>query len=407
VLEGCRTSRIAHLVYASSSSVYGANHTLPFSEDQRVDHPVSLYAATKKADELFAHSYSHLYALPTTGLRFFTVYGPWGRPDMAPMLFTKAILAGTPIRVFNEGRMRRDFTYVDDIVEAVARVLELPPAGGGDAPYAIYNIGNHDAVELTTFIATLERLLGRTAIREYAPMQPGTYPRVCGDRPACRAHGVGPAHVPRGRPLALCRVVSRQLRGPRGSGGASESMNAGIPCSGNRRRAIGANFVLDWLAVGDEAVVNLDKLTYAGNLGNLAAVAADTRHIFVRGDIGERAQVDALLAQHRPRAIVNFAAESHVDRSIHGPAAFIATNVVGTFRCSMRRATIGRHCPPRSGRRSASCTYRPTRCTDRSDPTTRRSRSPPHTRRTARTRHRRPRPIIWYVPTTTRTACRR
>jgi len=176
VLEGCRTSRIAHLVYASSSSVYGANHTLPFSEDQSVDHPVSLYAATKKADELFAHSYSHLYALPTTGLRFFTVYGPWGRPDMAPMLFTKAILAGTPIRVFNEGRMRRDFTYVDDIVEAVARVLELPPTGGGDAPYAIYNIGNHDAVELMTFIATLERLLGRPAIREYAPMQPGDVP---------------------------------------------------------------------------------------------------------------------------------------------------------------------------------------------------------------------------------------
>jgi UDP-glucuronate 4-epimerase len=161
---------------ASSSSVYGANHTLPFSEDQRVDHPVSLYAATKKADELFAHSYSHLYALPTTGLRFFTVYGPWGRPDMAPMLFTKAILAGVPIRVFNEGRMRRDFTYVDDIVEAVARVLELPPAGGDGAPYAVYNIGNHDAVELTTFIATLERLLGRPAIREYAPMQPGDVP---------------------------------------------------------------------------------------------------------------------------------------------------------------------------------------------------------------------------------------
>jgi UDP-glucuronate 4-epimerase len=175
VLEGCRNNGIAHLVYASSSSVYGANHTLPFSEDQRVDHPVSLYAATKKANELFAHSYSHLYALPTTGLRFFTVYGPWGRPDMAPMLFTKAILAGTPIRVFNEGRMRRDFTYVDDIVEALVRVLELPPAGGG-APYAIYNIGNHDAVELTAFIATLERLLGRSAIREYAPMQPGDVP---------------------------------------------------------------------------------------------------------------------------------------------------------------------------------------------------------------------------------------
>jgi len=177
VIEGCRHARIAHLVYASSSSVYGANHTLPFSEDQSVDHPVSLYAATKKANELIAHSYSHLYALPTTGLRFFTVYGPWGRPDMAPMLFAKAILAGTPIRVFNDGRMRRDFTYIDDIVEGVVRVLERPPARDGDlAPYAIYNIGNHEAVELETFIATLAGLLGREAIKQYAPMQPGDVP---------------------------------------------------------------------------------------------------------------------------------------------------------------------------------------------------------------------------------------
>ena len=128
VLEGCRRTRVGHLVYASSSSVYGANHALPFSEDQPTDHPVSLYAATKKADEVIAHSYSHLYALPTTGLRFFTVYGPWGRPDMAPMLFTRAILAGEPIKVFNHGRMRRDFTYVDDIVEGVARVLDRPPS---------------------------------------------------------------------------------------------------------------------------------------------------------------------------------------------------------------------------------------------------------------------------------------
>ena len=174
VLEGCRNGNVGHLVYASSSSVYGANHTLPFSEDQSVDHPVSLYAATKKANELLAHSYSHLYRLPTTGLRFFTVYGPWGRPDMAPMLFTKAILAGQPIRVFNEGKMRRDFTYVDDIVEGILGVLGKPPADQRDsAPYAVYNIGNHQAIELETFIATLERLLGRTAIREYAPMQPG------------------------------------------------------------------------------------------------------------------------------------------------------------------------------------------------------------------------------------------
>ncbi len=177
VVEGCRRAGVEHLVYASSSSVYGANHTLPFSEDQNVDHPVSLYAATKKANELIAHSYSHLYRLPTTGLRFFTVYGPWGRPDMAPMLFTKAILAGQPLRVFNNGKMRRDFTYVDDIVEGIVRVVAAPPAGNENAaPYAVYNIGNHEAVELETFIATLERLLGRSAIREYAPMQPGDVP---------------------------------------------------------------------------------------------------------------------------------------------------------------------------------------------------------------------------------------
>ena len=175
VLEACRHAGVAHLVYASSSSVYGANHTLPFSEDQDVDHPVSLYAATKKANELMAHSYSHLYRLPTTGLRFFTVYGPWGRPDMSPMIFTRAILEGRPIKVFNFGRMQRDFTYIDDIVEGVARVLARPPRDGapGAAPYAIYNIGNHSAVELETFIGELERLLGRRAVKEYAPSQPG------------------------------------------------------------------------------------------------------------------------------------------------------------------------------------------------------------------------------------------
>ena len=174
VVEGCRHARIGHLVFASSSSVYGSSHTLPFSEDQQVDHPVSLYAATKKANELIAHSYAHLYRVPTTGLRFFTVYGPWGRPDMAPMLFTRAILAGQTIRVFNEGRMRRDFTYVDDIAEGVVRVLDHPPAGDADgAPYAIYNIGNHEAVPLTTFIETLERALGCTAVKEYVAMQAG------------------------------------------------------------------------------------------------------------------------------------------------------------------------------------------------------------------------------------------
>jgi UDP-glucuronate 4-epimerase len=177
VLEGCRHAGVGHLVYASSSSVYGASHTLPFSEDQNVDHPVSVYAATKKADELLAYSYSHLYRLPATGLRFFTVYGPWGRPDMAPFLFTRAILEGQPIKVFNFGKMRRDFTYVDDIVEGIVRVLALPPAAApGAAPHAIYNIGNHDAIELESFIGELERLLGRRAVKEYLPMQAGDVP---------------------------------------------------------------------------------------------------------------------------------------------------------------------------------------------------------------------------------------
>ncbi|HJU22609.1 MAG TPA: NAD-dependent epimerase/dehydratase family protein [Casimicrobiaceae bacterium] len=177
VLEGCRHARVSHLVYASSSSVYGANHVLPFSEDQPIDHPVSLYAATKTANELMAHSYSHLYALPATGLRFFTVYGPWGRPDQAPMLFTKAIFEGRPIDVFNGGRMQRDFTYIDDVAEAVVRVASHMPSQDGDgAPHAIYNIGNHEAVDLDRFIATLERLIGRKAVRNDRPMQPGDVP---------------------------------------------------------------------------------------------------------------------------------------------------------------------------------------------------------------------------------------
>jgi len=177
ILEGCRQTGIAHLVYASSSSVYGANHALPFSEDQPVDHPVSLYASTKKANELMAHCYSHLYRFPSTGLRFFTVYGPWGRPDQAPMLFTKAILAGEPIAVFNHGHMRRDFTYVDDIVEGVVRTLARPPiADSGATPYTIDNIGHNQPVPPSAFIAELERLLGRPAIRDYRPMQPGDVP---------------------------------------------------------------------------------------------------------------------------------------------------------------------------------------------------------------------------------------
>ena len=178
VIEACRHAGIEHLVYASSSSVYGGNHTLPYSEDQNVDHPVSLYAATKKADELIAHSYSHLFGLPTTGLRFFTVYGPWGRPDMAAALFTRAIVDGAPIKVFNFGRMRRDFTYIEDVVEGVVRVLGRAPkaSDGGAAPYAIYNIGNHTAIDLESFIGELERLLGKRAMREYLPPQPGDVP---------------------------------------------------------------------------------------------------------------------------------------------------------------------------------------------------------------------------------------
>jgi UDP-glucuronate 4-epimerase len=185
VLEGCRRNGVEHLTYASSSSVYGANTAMPFSVHHNVDHPVSLYAASKKANELMAHSYSHLYGLPTTGLRFFTVYGPWGRPDMALFIFTKAILEGRPIQVFNEGRMRRDFTYIDDVVEGVLRASERVPAanpqwdggrpdpGSSTGPYRLYNIGNSEPVDLMHVIATLEAALGRKAQVELLPMQPG------------------------------------------------------------------------------------------------------------------------------------------------------------------------------------------------------------------------------------------
>ena len=185
VLEACRHHPVAHLVYASSSSVYGGNAKMPFSESDAVDHPVSLYAATKKANELMAHTYSHLYAIPTTGLRFFTVYGPWGRPDMAYFSFTRDILAGSPIAVYNAGRMLRDFTYIDDIVDGVVAVLDKPavpdPAFGATAPnpgpsrapYRVFNIGNQDPVELGDFIVAIERALGVDAIKEFKPMQPG------------------------------------------------------------------------------------------------------------------------------------------------------------------------------------------------------------------------------------------
>ena len=193
VLEGCRHAEVAHLVYASSSSVYGANTKLPFSTHDNVDHPVSLYAATKKANELMAHTYSHLYRLPVTGLRFFTVYGPWGRPDMALFIFTKAIAEGKPITLFNHGRMQRDFTYIDDIVEGVVRVAARPPApdagwsgakpdpASSSAPYRIYNIGNHEPVELLRFVDLIQEKLGKKAIIEYAPMQPGDVPATYAD----------------------------------------------------------------------------------------------------------------------------------------------------------------------------------------------------------------------------------
>lgn len=193
LLECCRRHSVEHLVYASSSSVYGLNSQMPFSVRDNVDHPISLYAATKKANELMAHACSHLYGLPTTGLRFFTVYGPWGRPDMALFKFTKAILEDSPIDVYNHGQMRRDFTYVDDIVEGVVRVLwqtaapdlnwdaAAPNPGSSPAPYRIYNIGNNQSVALDDFIHTLEQVLGKTAIRNNLPMQPGDVPTTYAD----------------------------------------------------------------------------------------------------------------------------------------------------------------------------------------------------------------------------------
>ncbi len=188
ILEGCRHNKVEHLVYASSSSVYGANESMPFSVHDNVDHPLSLYAASKKANELMAHTYSNLYDLPTTGLRFFTVYGPWGRPDMALFLFTKAILNGEKIKVFNYGKHRRDFTYIDDIVEGIIRTMDhtaqpnlhwsgkSPDPGTSKSPWRVYNIGNQSPVELMDYIQTLERFLGKTADKELLPLQPGDVP---------------------------------------------------------------------------------------------------------------------------------------------------------------------------------------------------------------------------------------
>lgn len=199
ILEGCRHAKTRHLIYASSSSVYGANTAMPFSTSQNVDHPLSLYGATKKANELMAHAYAHLFGLPTTGLRFFTVYGPWGRPDMAMWLFTEAILAGRPIKLFNHGNMRRDFTYVDDVTEAVVRLVGLPPAGDANwsaehpdpatsrAPWRVYNIGNHKPIEVADVVRLIEEAVGKRAIRELVPMQPGDVPETYADVDDLRA----------------------------------------------------------------------------------------------------------------------------------------------------------------------------------------------------------------------------
>jgi len=193
ILEGCRHNSCRHLLYASSSSVYGSNTKMPFSVHENVDHPLSLYGASKKANELMSHAYAHLFGLPTTGLRFFTVYGPWGRPDMAMWIFTKAILAGEPIKLFNNGNMRRDFTYVDDVVESVARLVDRRPAGNPDfstaspdpgsssAPWRVYNIGNNKPVELLEVVRLLEETLGKKAKRELMPMQPGDVPATYAD----------------------------------------------------------------------------------------------------------------------------------------------------------------------------------------------------------------------------------
>jgi len=196
ILEGCRHYGVENLVYASSSSVYGGNRNLPFHERQPVNHPVSLYAASKKANELMAHTYSHLYGLPATGLRFFTVYGPWGRPDMAPMLFAKAILAGQPIKVFNNGKMQRDFTFIDDIVEGVMRCCDKPATANPDfdplrpdpataaAPHRVFNIGNSQPTELLRFIEVMEEALGRKSIKDFQPMQPGDVVATAADTEA-------------------------------------------------------------------------------------------------------------------------------------------------------------------------------------------------------------------------------
>jgi UDP-glucuronate 4-epimerase len=181
ILEGCRHNKVEHLVYASSSSVYGSNKEMPFKTSDRVDNPVSLYAATKKSNELMAHTYSHLYGIPATGLRFFTVYGPWGRPDMALFIFTKAIVEDKPIQVFNHGEMQRDFTYIDDIVESITRLIPKTPSGGDGAPHNLFNIGHNSPVKLMDFISEIEKNLGKEAEKKMMPIQPGDVPATWAD----------------------------------------------------------------------------------------------------------------------------------------------------------------------------------------------------------------------------------
>jgi len=258
ILEGCRHSACRHLLYASSSSVYGANTRLPFSTRDNVDHPVSLYGASKKANELMAHSYSHLFGLPTTGLRFFTVYGPWGRPDMAIWLFTAAILGGRPIKLFNRGKMRRDFTYIDDVVQAVVQLVDqipepdpdwnaaAPDPGSSSAPWRVYNLGNNQAVEVLKVVALLERELGGEAKRELLPMQPGDVPETYANvDDLMREIGFRPA-----TPIeeGIRRFVSwyRQFQDAQGArdSGSRPSSGASAPAKGNVRNLHGEGWAL-------------------------------------------------------------------------------------------------------------------------------------------------------------------
>ena len=306
ILEGCRHARVPHLVYASSSSVYGANTTMPFSVHHNVDHPVSLYAATKKANELMAHTYSHLYGLPTTGLRFFTVYGPWGRPDMALYLFTKAILEDRPIDVFNEGRMRRDFTYIDDIVEGVVRVTDRVPAPNdqwsGDcpdpsssrAPYKIYNIGNHQPVELQHFIATLETRVGQVGAEEPVAHAAGRCARhVRGRRRSDARRGVPPRHADRRGHPAVCPLVSRLP--PRLTAMAMASQQRELP--GWRASSVSCRVFPGWVGLvrvnpggltpAARLVIHI-RVNPAGSRPRLAwrSTSASTRRADARGSPG-------------------------------------------------------------------------------------------------------------------------